>query len=308
MRPQELNLLIIFDAIMTEGSISRAADRLAMTQPAVSNAVSRMRVAWKDELFVKHGRNIKPTLKADNMWQQIKAPINELSGVIAPKDFEPATANRTFRISAADIVVQMMMLPLRKLIEEEAPGINIHMVPYTIINTSEVLDDATVDLVIGASNTVPGTIRAEHLFHPEYVCVMRPGHPLSKGKLTIENFAQAQHLLVSLSGDTVGVTDEYLASQGLSRRIAMTVNQFSMMPDLLINSDLIAVAPLGPVACHIHKGELVSVPYPFEIPGGSASLFWHTRQDKDQGLIWLRKHVKEIVIKAESEYRDFCNC
>ena len=84
MRPQELNLLIIFDAIMTEGSISRAADRLAMTQPAVSNAVSRMRVAWKDDLFVKSGRNIKPTLKASNMWEQIKQPINDLSSVIKP--------------------------------------------------------------------------------------------------------------------------------------------------------------------------------------------------------------------------------
>ena len=308
MRPQELNLLIIFDAIMTEGSISRAADRLSMTQPAVSNAVSRMRVAWKDELFVKQGRNIKPTLKADNMWQQIKQPINELSGVIAPKSFDPATAQRTFRISAADIVVEMMSVRLRKLIEQEAPGINIHMMPYTIINTNEVLDDATVDLVIGASNTMPGTIRAKHLFHPDYVCVMRPDHPLTKGKLTLEKFAAAEHLLVSLSGDTVGVTDEFLASKGLSRRIAMTVNQFSMVPDLLINSNLIAIAPLGPVACNIKKGDLVSVPYPFQIPLGSASLFWHTRQDKDQGLIWLRKHVKEIVIKAESEYRDFCNC
>lgn len=302
MRPQELNLLIIFDAIMTEGSISRAADRLAMTQPAVSNAVSRMRIAWKDELFVKAGRNIKPTLKAENMWEQIKKPINELGAVIKPNSFDPSTSTRTFKIAAADIVVQMMMVQLRQVIEKEAPNINIHTIPYTIINMTDVLDSANVDLVIGAANTAPGNIRSEHLFQPQYVCAMRPNHPLAKEEMSMHEFANAQHLLVSLSGDVVGFTDEVLAQKGLSRRIAMSVNQFSMVSSMLESSDLICVVPLGAVAKDIVSGRITATRPPVDIPPTSASLFWHIRQDKDPGLIWLRGHVSRLIKEAEEKH------
>lgn len=297
MRPHELNLLIVFDAIMTESSITRAANRLNMTQPAVSNAVSRMRVAWKDDLFVKSGRNIQPTLKAQNLWEQIKDPVSQLSAVIRPSDFEPATAKRTFRISLADIVAQMLMVPLRKIIENEAPGVNIHLVPYTIINAQQVLDDANVDLVVGAALTLSPVIRAEYLFDPFYVCVMRPGHPLAKGQISLEEFAAAEHLLVSLSGDTTGFTDEVLAQKGLSRRIACTVNQFSLIPDLLVNSDLICIAPSGAVEKQIVSGKLAATLPPLDMPKTTANLFWHKRQDKDPGLVWLRDKVKTILVE-----------
>jgi DNA-binding transcriptional LysR family regulator len=301
MRPQELNLIIIFDAIMTEGSISLAANRLSMTQPAVSNAVSRMRSAWKDDLFVKDGRNIKPTLKAINMWEQIKQPINELSSVIKPNDFDPATSTRTFRIAAADIVVQMMMLGLRQEIEKNAPGINVHMMPYTIVNTGQVLDDASVDLVIGSGDPQTGNVRSQHLFHPHFICAMRPGHPLAKSKLTLDEFAKAEHLLVSLSGDVVGVTDEVLAQNGLSRRIAMSVNQFSMVTPLLANSDLICVVPLSAISNGLINGEITGTLPPLDLSPPDATIYWHLRQDKDLGVIWLRQLVHRIIKEAETK-------
>ena len=300
MRPHELNLLIVFDAIMTESSITRAANRLNMTQPAVSNAVSRMSVALKDDLFVKSGRNIQPTLKAQNLWEQIKDPVSQLSAVIRPADFEPATVKRTFRISLADVAAQMLMVPLRKIIEAEAPNVNVHLVPYTIINAQQVLDDANVDLVVGAAITLSPVIRAEYLFDPLYVCVMRPGHPLAKGNLSVEEFAAAEHLLVSLSGDTTGFTDEVLAQRGLSRRIACTVNQFSLVPDLLTNSNLISIIPSDAVRKHIVSGKLAATIPPIDMPKTTASLFWHKRQDKDPGLVWLRDKVKAIFVEQAS--------
>ncbi|MDU0353981.1 LysR family transcriptional regulator [Paraglaciecola aquimarina] len=161
MRPQELNLLMVFDAIMTERSITRAAKRLSMTQPAVSNSVSRMRAAWKDELFVKDGRNIQPTLHAQNLWNQIRVPLISLTEAIDPKSFDPATAKRTFRIAVSDIIVDMVWAELRSIIEKHAPGVNIHAVPYTIINTEQVLEDAEVDIVLGNSGVISNTFRAE---------------------------------------------------------------------------------------------------------------------------------------------------
>ncbi|XOV79021.1 MAG: LysR family transcriptional regulator [Aestuariibacter sp.] len=301
MRTQELNLLMVFDAIMTEGSITRAAERLAMTQPAVSNAVSRMRLLWKDELFVKEGRTIHPTLYARNLWAQIKEPLQELSHAVDPKQFDPATSNRTFRLAVADAIVDTVWRPLRKIIETEAPGINIHAIPYTIVNGEQVLIDAEVDLVIGAgsvSNT--SVIRSEYLYTSSYVCVMRPDHPLAKANLSLEEFANAQHLLVSLSGDTTGFTDQMLAQHGLKRRVAMTVNHFTTVPDIIAASDLIAVVPSSTVEKAIFSGQLAVTKTPVEVPGTQLCSNWHSRQEKDGGLLWLRQHVSHLV-KSNAE-------
>ncbi|WP_252732161.1 LysR family transcriptional regulator [Paraglaciecola arctica] len=295
MRPQELNLLMVFDAIMTERSITRAANRLSMTQPAVSNAVSRMRVAWKDELFVKDGRNIQPTLHAQNLWNQVRDPLSSLSEAVDPKSFDPATAKRTFRVAVNDIVVDMAWAELRCIFEKEAPGVNIHAVPYTIVNAEQVLEDAEVDMVIGATGVISNTFRAEYLFSPIFVCIMNNDHPLAKADLSVEEFAAADHLLVSLSGDITGYTDQVLLQHGLSRRVAVTVNHFSSVASLIKRSDLICVIPISAVAEEIIAGDIAATKPPIELMPQQVSAIWHKRQDSDQGLIWLRDHLKRII-------------
>jgi DNA-binding transcriptional LysR family regulator len=295
MRPQELNLLMVFDAIMTERSITRAAHRLSMTQPAVSNAVSRMRLVWKDELFVKNGRNIQPTLHAQNLWDQVREPLISLTEAVDPKSFNPATAKRTFRVAVNDIVVDMAWAELRCTIEKEAPGINIHAVPYTIVNTNQVLEDAEVDMVIGVTGVISNTFRADFLFSPIYICIMNHEHPLAKADLSLQEFAAADHLLVSLSGDITGYTDQVLLQHGLSRRVAVTVNHFSSVADLIQRSNLICVIPVSAVAKEIIAGDIAATMPPIEIMPQQISAIWHKRQDKDQGLIWLREHFKRII-------------
>jgi DNA-binding transcriptional LysR family regulator len=295
MRPQELNLLMVFDAIMTERSITRAANRLSMTQPAVSNSVSRMRAAWKDELFVKDGRNIQPTLHAQNLWNQVRAPLSALTEAVDPKSFDPATAKRTFRVAVNDIVVDVVWAELRSIIEKQAPGINIHAVPYTIVNADQVLEDAEVDMVIGVTGVISNTFRAEYLFAPIYICIMNHDHPLAKADLSLQEFAAADHLLVSLSGDVTGYTDQVLLQHGLSRRVAMTVNHFSSAANLIKRSNLICVIPISAVANEIIAGEISATKPPIEIMPQQVSAIWHKRQDTDQGLIWLREHFKRII-------------
>jgi DNA-binding transcriptional LysR family regulator len=295
MRPQELNLLMVFDAIMTERSITRAAHRLSMTQPAVSNAVSRMRVVWKDELFVKNGRNIQPTLHAQNLWNKVREPLTSLTEAVDPKSFNPATAKRTFRVAVNDIVVDMAWAELRCTIEKEAPGINIHAVPYTIVNTDQVLEDAEVDMVIGVTGVISNTFRAEFLFSPIYICIMNHDHQLAKADLSLQEFAAADHLLVSLSGDITGYTDQVLLQHGLSRRVAVTVNHFSSVANLIQRSNLICVIPISAVAEEIIAGDIAATMPPIEIMPQQISAIWHKRQDRDQGLIWLREHFKRII-------------
>ncbi|MBD3586085.1 LysR family transcriptional regulator [Salinimonas sp. HHU 13199] len=295
MRPQELNLLMIFDAIMTEGAITRAADRLAMTQPAVSNALSRMRTAWGDELFVKDGRGIQPTAFARNLWSQIQTPLGALEDAVNPALFEPATANRTFRIAATDTFVEMVWGPLRQMIEREAPGINIYAIPIQSIETADILKDAEAELAISKYIRPESVIHSEHLLDPRYVVVMRPGHPLAKEALTLEQFIQAEHLLVSLTGDVSGPTDQALQSIGKSRRIAMTVNNFHNVPSLLKQTDLICVAPSMVFEKEIFSQQLAVFEAPVELPRTPLSLLWHKRQDHDAGLRWLRSHIVRII-------------
>ena len=296
MRPQELNLLVIFDSVMTEKSITRSAERLSMTQPAVSNAVARMRTAWKDELFVKDGRNIQATNFAKNLWEQIKDPLHNLNLAVAPDTFDPKTAKRTFRIAVTDVIVDTLWLEMRQFFEQHAPGINLHAVPYTIKNNQRVLDDAEVDLVISPYAPNDSNIRFSHLFNSCMVCTMRADHPLAKPDISIEEFAAAEHLLVSLAGDSFSAIDRLLQQHGLSRRVAMTVNHFSSAAPLLMETDLIAVLPTGAIYKDVANGKLSVSRCPVDIPASSISMLWHKRQDNDAGLKWIREHIEEKFV------------
>lgn len=295
MRTQELNLLMIFDAIMTENSISRAAKRLSLSQPAVSNAVARMRHVWKDELFLKDGRGIRPTSYARNLWLDIRLPLTELANVIDPQEFDPSTAKRTFRVALSDSIVQLAWLEMRKLIEREAPNISLHAHPYQIQKTEQFLMDAEVDLVIGGGFTPTNNIQAEYLFEPKFVMITRPDHPLAKPEITPEEFVSAEHLLVSLSGEASGIVDQTLAQMNLTRRIAMIVNHFTCVANIIKDSNLVAVLPSTAVEKEILNGELAVTKVPFAIDARAVSSYWHKRQEKDLGLCWLRQHLTRLI-------------
>ena len=219
----DLNLMVIFDVIMQEQSITGAAERLAMTQPSVSNAVARMRHAWKDPLFVKQGRGIRPTPYAEKLWRDIAIPLDVIKRASEQQVFEPATLKRTFRIAVTDWMADLFWLPLRKIIEAEAPEVNIHAVPYTV-NGEDLLLNADVDMVLDYFEGSSGKMQSQYLFDNHFVCAMRAEHPLAKQDLNLPCFASAEHLLLSLSGEASGGVDKILQQQGLSRRISMTVN------------------------------------------------------------------------------------
>ncbi|MEH6405076.1 MAG: LysR family transcriptional regulator [Sneathiella sp.] len=294
MAKPDLNLFVIFDVIMQEQSVTAAADRLNMTQPSVSNAVSRMRHAWQDPLFIKHGRGIKPTPFADQLWRQISDPLRVISKANAPEEFQPATAKRQFRIALTDGMTSIFWLPLRKKIERLAPGIDIHAVPYKG-DGEKLLLDADVDLVFDFFAGTSKLIHSEWMLDFQYVCVMRPDHPLARSPLTLDDFADADHLFVSLSGNAEGVVDKALAEQNRSRRIAMTVNSFASTFSLLMETNLITVLPYPIVADAVTNGHVVIRKTPVTLPPVKIMMAWHTRQNKEPCLHWLRDTLKEIM-------------
>jgi len=304
MRPQELNLLVIFDVIMTEKSISRAAQQLSLTQPAVSNAVAKMRSMWKDDLFVKDGRGIQPTVYAQSLWGQIRGALQSLNLAIKPDEFDAQTSKRTFRIAVSGLMVDILWLELRLLFEKSAPGIRLHALPYTTVDTQKLLDDSDVDIVIGAVNSAQENILSTHLYDTIYLCVMRKEHPLANKKLSVEEFSSAEHLLVSLSGDTYGTVDNSLNQLGLSRDIAMTVNHFSSVMPIINKSNLIATLPSSAIYKYSDIGQLSISQPPINIQGNPISMLWHKRQNNDTGLKWLRNQITDKFVNQWSQGLD----
>lgn len=294
MKDIDLNLIAIFDAVMTEGSITKAADRLAITQSAVSNAVARMRMVWNDPLFVRAGRGIKPSAKAQALWREIEAPLASIRMAAAPTQFDPATSMQTYRLAVTDYLSGALWPPLRRYIEAQAPGLSLYAVPYSPQSARQQLSDNEIDLCFGSLSDMGADIRLEHVFTETWVCAMRRDHPLAKRTLTEKAFLAADHLLVSLSGNPVGVADTALDRVGKRRRVAVTLNNFAGVPSLLLSSNLICVLPAGVIRTHAQRKDIHTCEIPFEMSPFRCQMAWHARNDRDAGHRWIRALVAQM--------------
>ncbi len=290
----DLNLLVIFEAIMQERSITGAAQRLFMTQPSVSNAVTRMRHAWDDPIFVKEGRGIKPTPYAHALWQEVGGSLTTIRHATQKESFSVANTQRTFRIALTDWMADLFWLPLRKLIETQAPGLNIHAVPYAV-NAEQLLLDAEVDLVLDYYAGSNPHVKSQWIFDNHFVCAMGAQNPLVNQDLNLETFVKAEHLLMSLSGKAFGSVDAALQKKGAKRRIAMTVNHFSNITKILQGTNLITTIPLPIIYNNVKEGALVIAQPPIDIDPGPISMTWHKRHDQDQAMLWLKEKILQVL-------------
>lgn len=292
MKP-DLNLMVIFDAIMKERSVTAAAQQLAMTQPSVSNAISRMRHLFNDPLFIKDGRGIKATPRAEQIWQQTAAAVDQISQVVKQQQFDPTKSQRLFRIGLSDGMTALLFAPLRLLLEQTAAQVGIYAVPYTV-NGDTLLNNADVDLVVDYFPHQDKQLLAEPLFDNPFVCVMSRQHKLATQELNLQNFSAAEHLLVSFTGEAWGMVDDELAKHGLARRVAMTVTGFANAAAIVSQTQLISSMPYSLVAEAIKRGDLVAKAMPFVMQPAAISIAWHCRHNQDPGLLWLINTIKQL--------------
>lgn len=302
----DLNLLRVFDAVMIEQNLTRAADKLAMTQPAVSNALKRLRHSLGDELLIRTAYGVKPTPRAELLWPVIRSALANLESAIAPKNFDLAQAQATFRMAMADATAALWLPSLVRAIEGTANGVNVRMVPLTTREPRPMLMRGDIDIAVGyfpgvvaqlaagqgASNSA---IRHERLYSGHYVSVMRRDHPLAQAELTLDNYCQARHLLVSFSGRAHGLVDEALAQMGRERRILLTVNQFFTAGRVVANSDLITVLPRHLIAATGMSDALIWKELPFPMPEVHVDMLWHERDSRNPAHQWLRHHLVDMT-------------
>ena len=300
-RTLDLNLLRVFDEVMAEKSLTKAARNLSITQPAVSNALRRLRETLGDDLVRREGHGITPTPFALMLWPNVKGALDQLQSALVPQQFVPNEARNSFVLAMADATAAELMGGLGQALEKHAPQVSIRVVPLTTRDPRSMLNEGIADLALGYFPAVLADLTAKaqsgeavafeyhRLYDGEYVCVMRRGHPLAKKQISQDAFCDARHLLVSFSGRPYGFIDEALASIGRQRRVVMTVNQFFTAGRVVVNSDLLTVLPKHFVPTTGIANELFTCNLPFKVPTLHVDALWHRRKHALSDHLWLRE-------------------
>lgn len=300
-RTLDLNLLRIFDAVMAEGSLTRAAVALSMTQPAVSHALRRLRDGVGEELFVRVAHGVRPTPHAETLWPQVRSALGTLRQALAPGDFDPRRDEVQLRIAMADATAALLAPPLVARIERDGALVNLRVLPLTTRDPRRLVENGDADLAVGFFPELVTTIVAQgqdsHLHHARlyesrYVCVMRRGHPLAGRTLTLDDYCGAHHLLVSFSGRPHGYVDQALAAVGRQRRIVLTVNQFFTAGRVVARSNLLTVLPESFVEATGYSADIVTSELPMALQPVYVEMIWHLRHDADPAHRWLREQMQ----------------
>ncbi len=304
-RTLDLNLLRVFDVVMAERNLTRAAERLSITQPAVSNALKRLKESVGEDLLTRISSGVKPTPRAEALWPEVRTALGHLRAALSPGEFNPRTDATDFRIAMADATAALFMPPLVSRIEDSQALINLRVLPLATRDPSQMLAHGDADMAIGyfpetvsalTSQGGDSQLRHTRLHDSEYVCVMREGHPLAEaGALTLDTYCAADHLLVNFAGRPYGLADQALAGLNRKRRIVLTVNQYFTAGRVVANSNLLTVLPayfVEATGCHEH---IVTRPLPFDLAGLHVAMVWHQRNDRSSAHQWLRARLLEAA-------------
>ncbi|WAC73447.1 LysR family transcriptional regulator [Roseateles sp. SL47] len=290
LRTLDLNLLKAFDALMDERNLTRAAERLSVTQPAVSATLNRLREALGDPLFVRTQRGMAPTPRALALGGPIKRILADIETVIQPTEFEPASAAFTVTVSATDYALRAVVMPFIAALRPQAPGVRVAVVQAHGNDLLERMERGELDLALITPQMSPPDLHSRTLFEERYVCVMRDGHPAAAADgLSLDVFCGLDHAMVSLMGGGFeGPTDDALARLGRQRRVMVSVPSFGMLLDLVRHTDLVALVPQRLLP---GTAGLTVRPPPLEVAGFTKLLVWHARTHADPRQRWVRDQL-----------------
>lgn len=291
----DLNLLLVFHHLLREKRVSAVATALGMSQPAVSSALGRLRASLGDELFLRTQRGMEPTPYALQLAEPVAMALDGLQQALNVRaSFDPATSRRCFTLAMTD-VGEMYFLPvLIHAMAQAAPKVTLNVVAVTSAGLKDDMASGRTDLALGLLPQLQAGFFQQVLFRQTYVCLMRKDHPLAaRSKLTLANFASANHVRVIAAGTGHGRVDAALERQGLQRRILLTVPHYVALGDVLEHADLIATVPERFAQRVTRPFGLTTRALPLAVDGSAIHQFWHARLHKDTGHQWLRNLVAQ---------------
>ena len=290
LRKLDLNLLIALDVLIAEASVTRAAERLNMSQSAMSHALKRLRTILNDDILIRTSREMEVTLYASEMGDRIRQILREIQSTLLEKEtFNPATAQETFRIAASDYVEATIGIHLVQQLTTQAPGIRIRISNLDKETVMDAIDDNRIDLVINAPLPLKSWHVEQNLYREEFVCVVRSDDALTE--LSVEDYLKRSHLLVSMRDDFQGAGDKILKRQQQSRQVIWSTPHFMAVPFLLANSDCVALLPQRMAQQCAKAMDLKLLSPPIEIEGFTVSMIWHQRNTNRPQHQWLREQV-----------------
>jgi len=291
----DLNLLRALDAIASERSVTVAGERIGLSQPAMSNALSRLRQLFDDPLFVRTPRGMRPTPFAQQLAQPVREALRLIQTALQQHaGFEPRSSGNTFRLFMSDIGEMVFLPGLLERIKHDAPGIRIEVVRIPVKDVHAALEAGEIDLAVGFLPGLTKGMREQALFREHYVCMLRADHPAIGAKISAKQFRQAAHVLVSYAGTGHQVIEDTFVAQGLGARVAARVPHFLVVPMILARTDLIVTVPSRVAAVFAQMGKFKVLKLPLALPGFEVSLHWHERFHRDPANRWLRQVMTEL--------------
>lgn len=294
LQNMDLNLLFALDALLAERSVTRAGRRVGLSQPAMSNALARLRRQFDDPLMVRVGRELALTHTAETLIEPVREILSSIEGLVERRpEFVPATSARSFSISGSDYATMVLIAPFLRALAVEAPGVSIHLVPRSS-SAEHLLQNDSVDLVIEPRELLNSAkYPSLHLFTDRWVCAVdRDNHDVGD-TLSMDQYVALSHLVYSIGpNEQLNLADQYLQDLGVNRHIEASVESFLLVPFLLEGSDLVSVI-LERIAVRLGESTSIrTVRAPIALPDISESAFWHPRRTRDPGHRWLRERLR----------------
>lgn len=284
----DLNLLRVMQAVDQEGSVTRAAQLLGLSQPAVSNALARLRRALGDPLFVRSTHGMEATPRARRVLDALDSAMGLIrQGLRDGAEFDPARATEEFNLLISDLGEIIYLPRLMAYMQAHAPQVQIRVRQLARGGYAEALEGGLADLAVGYLPHPRSSLRSRRLFADKFVCMVRAGHPVLEAPLTFERYAALFHVAVSRRGGREGLVTTALAALGVERRIALVIPHFAAAPGVVAASDLAVTVPSGLARLYADSGVL-GIELPFEVPDIELALYWHERLQEDAASRWLR--------------------
>ncbi|MEB0107148.1 LysR family transcriptional regulator [Pseudomonas sp. MH9.3] len=294
LRRIDLNLLVILDALLSEQHVTRAAERLHLSQPAVSHALARLRDLLGDPLLVRQGGALVATARALELAAPLAEALAQVQALLAPNRFDPATAKRRFRVAMSDYGAAIFLPPLVRTLRRQAPGIDLQVVQASREGMVDGVLNGDLDLAAGVFPDLPAELRTTPLFEEHYTCLVDRDSLPDSGVLDLPTYLSRPHVLLEMRGSGTPEIERALKAIRERRHVAISLPHWGVAPRLIQGTDLIlTVSSRGVLA--IDQEQLLAVPPPFHIPTFAFELAWHARRGGDAGLQWLNGQVRGVL-------------
>ncbi|MCH4092009.1 LysR family transcriptional regulator [Acetobacter sp.] len=290
----DLNLLVVFDAVLRERSVTKGAEQLGLSQPATSHALNRLRQLMKDKLLIRTPSGMTPTPRAEELARHLHQTLIALQGLLQPDVFEPATSQHNFRVAMNNYAAVVLAGPVVLECAASAPGVTLSLLPSGTLDLPGLLDRGDLDLVVSDRPIIGDRFSHQTLLEDHYVVAMRRGHPVSPKKLDMRTFASLPHLVISSSGEDMRFVDIEMENRGYVRHVAAEA-PFLSAGTLLVQSQMVAVLGRQIAQEFQNNYPIELAELPFKSPSLHSVMTWHKRLEDQPAHCWLRKYVVSVA-------------